>query len=56
MRHLVIAVVIAVAATVTLGAANSAEQLKADGKCWVNNNGTAFHWGDCAKEKHHKKG
>lgn len=56
MRNLIIAAVVAIAAAVTLGSAMSADQIKADGKCWLNNNNTQFHWGDCGKEsKHHKK-
>ncbi len=35
-----------------------ADTIKSDGKCWVDDNKTNYHWGACPKEhhgKHHDK-
>jgi len=57
MRNLAIAIALAVGATLTMGPANSAAPIMADGKCWASDtktNGT-YKWGACPKEKHAKK-
>jgi hypothetical protein len=55
MRYFVIAAAFAIAALV-VGPGNAAEQVKSDGKCWVNNNNTHFEWGKCNKEAKAKEG
>jgi hypothetical protein len=55
MRYFAIAASFAFAITAMLasGSAN-AETIKSDGKCWINNQQTYYHWGECPKEKHAK--
>ena len=55
MRYFAIAASFAFAITAMLasGSAN-ADTIKSDGKCWINNNQTYYHWGECPKEKHAK--
>ena len=56
MRYFAIAASFAFAITAMLasGSAKAAETIKSDGKCWINNNQTYYHWGECPKEKHGK--
>jgi len=60
MRNFTIAVgSFAIAAMFALGPAK-ADTIISDGKCWVNDNQTNYHWGACQKEtrnakRHHKE-
>jgi hypothetical protein len=59
MRYFAIAASFAFAITAMLASGSAkAENIMSDGKCWINNQQTYYHWGDCPKEhpKHHAKG
>jgi len=55
MRYFAIAASFAFAITAMLASGSAkAENIMSDGKCWINNNQTYYHWGECPKEKHAK--
>ena len=55
MRYFAIAASFAFAITAMLASGSAkAENIMSDGKCWINNQQTYYHWGECPKEKHAK--
>jgi hypothetical protein len=59
MRYLAIAAGFAFAITATFAMAPAkAEEIKSDGKCWLNTSNGNYEWAACPKEKssHHHKG
>jgi hypothetical protein len=59
MRYFAIAAgfALALAGMLTLGVAQAADTIEADGKCWTNISNGNWAWADCkgSSKSHHKK-